>query len=106
MSAAMRLALKRVGDADGLYGIDWLLRPMRLVLRFLGLALVSFGPYAPVLILLVFVAPPLVLISGWPAWLGALMLVNDVVVVVAIVLVAGPAVRRELVAQLEEERRS
>jgi hypothetical protein len=34
------------------------------------------------------------------------MLVNDVVVVVAIVLIAGPAVRRQLGAQLEEERRS
>jgi hypothetical protein len=46
---------------------EWL--SMRIVARCLTLFLAAYGPLAPITLLFLLVAPPLIAFSGWPWWL-------------------------------------
>ncbi len=79
---------------------------MRLVLRLLALVLAAYGPLAPLVVLFVLAMPPVILLSGWPLWLKALLLANDVGLLVGTALWLGPGMLEEVRQFLEEERRS
>jgi hypothetical protein len=63
---------------------------MRALLRFLLLFVAAYGPLAPIMLAFLLVTPPLLVIVDWPLWVKALMLTNDVVLVVTLALWLGP----------------
>jgi hypothetical protein len=77
----------------------------RCLRMFVVFALAVYGPVGPTLILFVLVAPPLILLSGWPAWLQACLFGIDVVLVVGTAIWLGPSALAEVRAELEAERR-
>ena len=76
---------------------------MRSLLRFLLLFVAAYGPMAPVMLLFLLAVPPLVVIVDWPLWVKALMLTNDVVLVVALALWLGPGMVDEVRRFLRSE---
>ncbi len=79
---------------------------MHRLLRVFILVLAAYGPLAPTVLLFLLALPPLVLLSGWPWWLKALLLANDVGVVVGAALWLGPGMLEEIRRTLELERHS
>jgi hypothetical protein len=76
---------------------------MRFLPRFLLLFLAAYGPLAPVMLIFLLAVPPLVLVVDWPLWVKALLLVNDVVLVVALALWLGPGMVEEVRRFLRSE---
>ena len=76
---------------------------MRSLLRFLLLFVAAYGPMAPVMLLFLLAVPPLVVIVDWPLGVKALMLTNDVVLVVALALWLGPGMVDEVRRFLRSE---
>ncbi len=72
--------------------------------RLLLLALAAYGPLAPVVVLFLLVVPVLVLLTGWPWWLRALLAGWDVLALVGAALWLGPGALEEARAFLESER--
>jgi hypothetical protein len=64
-----------------------------------------YGPLAPTMVLFMLVAAPLILLSGWPAWVQAVLLVVDIASVLAVAVLLGPGAIEEMRATMEEERR-
>lgn len=69
---------------------------MRLLLRMLVLLVASYGALAPAVLALVLATPPLIAFVNWPAWLKALLLVNDVGLLVGTAAWLGPGMLDEL----------
>ena len=66
--------------------------------------LAVFGPLTPALVLFILAAPPLILLSGWPTPLQAVLLVVDVGSVLAAAVVLGPSALEEVRRALGERR--
>ena len=90
-------------NADGFYD---LVRGMRRLGRLTIFVFAVYGPLAPTVILFLLVFAPLILLSGWPAWIQALLFTIDVVSVLGAAILLGPAALAEIRAELEAERRS
>jgi hypothetical protein len=69
---------------------------MRLLLRMLVLVLASYGALAPAVLALVLATPLLIAFVDWPTWLKALLLVNDVGLLVGTAAWLGPGMLDEL----------
>lgn len=76
---------------------------MRSLLRFLLLFVAAYGPLAPAMLLFLLAVPPLVVIVDWPLWVKAVLLANDVLLVVALALWLGPGMVEEVRRSLESE---
>ena len=76
---------------------------MRALLRFLLIVVAGYGPLAPVMLAFQLVMPPLLVIVDWPLWVKALLLANNVVLVVALALWLGPGMLDEVRRFLRSE---
>jgi hypothetical protein len=76
---------------------------MRTLVRFLLLFVAAYGPLAPVMLAFLLAVPPLLVIVDWPLWVKALLLTNDVVLVVALALWLGPGMIDEVGRFLRSE---
>jgi hypothetical protein len=64
--------------------------------RFLVLVVAAYGPFAPVVLVMLTVVPPLLVLSGWPWWLVAVLLASDIGILLATTVRVGPQVLAEI----------
>jgi hypothetical protein len=80
----------------------WIVRRLTKLLLYI---LAVFGPLTPAMGLFILVAPPLILLSGWPAPVQAVLLLIDVVMVLVAAVILGPSAIEEVREALREEAR-
>lgn len=77
---------------------------MRRLTKLLLFIVAVYGPLAPTMVLFMLVAAPLIVLSGWPVWVQAGLLVVDVGSVLVAAVVLGPGAIEEVRAAMDEER--
>lgn len=88
--------------ADGFYG-SRRVRVIRRLTKLLLYILAVFGPLTPAMGLFILVAPPLILLSGWPVPVQMALVFVDVVMVLVAAVVLGPSAIEEVREALREE---
>jgi hypothetical protein len=78
---------------------------VRRLTKLLLYILAVYGPLAPTMVLFMLMAAPLILLSGWPAWVQAALLVVDIASVLVAAVLLGPGAIEEVRAAMEEQRR-
>jgi hypothetical protein len=69
---------------------------MRSLPRMLVFVFASYGALAPAVLALVLATPPLIAFVDWPTWVKALLLINDVGLLVGTAAWLGPGMLEEL----------
>jgi hypothetical protein len=75
---------------------------MRQLTKLLVLILAVYGPLTPTVMVFLLVAPPLILRSGWPSWVQALLLPYDVGSLLLAAILLGPGAIEEIRAALND----